>query len=376
MTPWLMAAGDFVPIGGMDTANHALASYLARRGQGAVHLFGHRISADLAGFPDVHVHHIPRPLGMHSLGEPLLTMMATRAARRIRAAGGHVVANGGNMDAGDLTWAHYVHAGYEPTAAGTLNSAIVAARHRRYVEAERRALGHARLVICNSERTVRDVVDRVGVHPARARRVYYGVDPLRFHPHADSARAKAALGCDPATPLVLFAGALGDRRKGFDTLFSAWCHLCKQPDWDTHLLVAGSGAELAAWRTRAAHHEHAAGRVTFVGYSTDMPSLMAAADLLVHPARYEAYGLAVHEALCCGLPAIVSASAGVAERFPNELRPLLLHDTESAAELASRLRTWREGKDHFGQRALLFSSVLGSRTWDDMSREIVAMAGS
>ena len=102
MTPWLMAAGDFVPLGGMDTANHALASYLARRGQGEVHLFGHRVSADLAGFPDVHVHHIPRPFGMHSLGEPLLTMMATRAARRIRAAGGHAVANGGNMDAGDL----------------------------------------------------------------------------------------------------------------------------------------------------------------------------------------------------------------------------------------------------------------------------------
>src|SRR4029079_8952236 len=99
------------------------------------------------------------------------------------------------------------------------------------------------------------------------------------------------------------------------------------------------------------NHEHAAGRVTFVGYSTDMPSLMAAADLLVHPARYEAYGLAVHEAFCCAVPAIVSASAGVAERFPNDLRPLLLHDTESAAELVTRLRTWREGKDHFGERA-------------------------
>jgi len=31
MTAWLLASGDFVPLGGMDTANHALASFLARR---------------------------------------------------------------------------------------------------------------------------------------------------------------------------------------------------------------------------------------------------------------------------------------------------------------------------------------------------------
>ena len=43
MTPWLLASGDFVPLGGMDTANHALASYLARRSNGAVHLVAHRV---------------------------------------------------------------------------------------------------------------------------------------------------------------------------------------------------------------------------------------------------------------------------------------------------------------------------------------------
>ena len=37
---------------------------------------------------------------------------------------------------------------------------------------------------------------------------------------------------------------------------------------------------------------------------------------MVHPARYEAYGLGVHEAICRGLPAIVSAGAGIAELYP------------------------------------------------------------
>ena len=376
MTPWLLASGDFVPLGGMDTANHALASYLARRGEGDVHLVAHRVSPDLVALPAIHVHHVPRPFGLHSFGEPLLTNIATRRARHVRASGGHVMANGGNVDAGDVSWAHYVHAAYEPSAAGAWNAAIVAIRYRHYVAAERRAFKRARLVLCNSARTVEDVVNRIGVDPHRARRVYYGVDSARFRPHADPAAAKTALGLNAAYPLVLFVGALGDRRKGFDTLFSAWCDLCRKSDWDARLLVAGSGAELAAWQARAARHGELAGRVKFLGYRTDVPSLMAAADLVVHPARYEAYGLAVHEALCCGVPAVVSASAGVAERLPADLRGLLLQDVESAAELASRLLTWRGAQDDFRQRTLRFGATLRERSWDDMSRDIAAMAES
>ena len=376
MMPWLLASGDFVPLGGMDTANHALASYLARRGEGDVHLVAHSVSPDLVALPAIHVHRVPRPFGLHSFGEPLLTNIATRRARHVRASGGHVMANGGNVNAGDVSWAHYVHAAYEPSAAGVWNAAIVAIRHRHYVAAERRAFKQARLVVCNSSRTVDDVVMRVGVDPQRVRRVYYGVDPARFRPHADKAAAKATLGYDAVSPLVLFVGALGDRRKGFDTLFSAWCDLCRRSDWDARLLVAGSGAELAAWQARAARHGEVADRVRFLGYRTDVPLLMAAADLVVHPARYEAYGLAVHEALCCGVPAVVSASAGVAERLPEDLRALLLQDVESATELVGRLLTWRGAKDDFRQRTLRFGATLRERTWDDMSRDIAAMAES
>ena len=376
MSTWLLASGDFVPLGGMDTANHALASYLARTRGADVQLVAHRVSSDLAAQSAIHVHHVPRPLGLHSLGGPLLARVAARRARRVRQGGGHVVANGGNVDAGDVCWVHYVHAAYEPSAAGTLYSAVVDTRHRRYVAAERRALGRARLIICNSTRTMSDVVHCAGVHANRVRRVYYGIDSARFHPVSDSASAKTGLGLHPGTPVVLFVGALGDRRKGFDTLFAAWCDLCRSSDWDAQLLVAGSGAERRAWQARAARNGKVADRIVFLGYRTDVPALIAAADLVVHPARYEAYGLAVHEALCCGVPALVSASAGVAERLPDDLRPLLLDEVDSAAELTTRLRTWRASRDRFKERAMVFSAALASRTWDDMSREFVAMVES
>ena len=78
------------------------------------------------------------------------------------------------------------------------------------------------------------------------------------------------------------------------------------------------------------------GRINFLGFIAICRRLLAAADVLVHPARYEAYGLAVHEALCRDIPAIVSREAGVAERFPAALEPLLLDDPDSVDELRTR----------------------------------------
>src|SRR2546428_102724 len=81
------------------------------------------------------------------------------------------------------------------------------------------------------------------------------------------------------------------------------------------------------WQGMAAAHE-LAGRVRFLGFRTDVPDLLRAADVLIAPSRYEPYGLTVHEALCCGLPALVSAAAGVAERYPAELSDLLIPNVE------------------------------------------------
>jgi glycosyltransferase involved in cell wall biosynthesis len=380
MSVWLLVAGDFTTLGGMDTANFALASYLARRGRegqsaeaGEVHLVSHRVAPELAALPAIRVHTVPRPLGVQRFGEPLLRSSARRWRTRL---GGHrlrVVANGGNFDAGDVNWAHYVHAAFTPDAAGW-NRFRVAMNHRRYVVQEREALGRARAVICNSQRTADDVVRLVGVEKDKARVVYYGIDAARFGPvdSGERASSRRALDLPLERPLALFVGALGDRRKGFDTVFDAWRTLSARPEWDADLVVTGTGAELPAWKARAAA-QVPDGRIRFLGFRAEMPAIFAACDLLIHPARYEAYGLAVHEALCRGLPALVSASAGVAERYPEDLGQLLIADPDSAAELVSKLSAWRSDAQ-LRERVAPFASRLRARSWDHMAREIVSIA--
>ena len=117
-------------------------------------------------------------------------------------------------------------------------------------------------------------------------------------------------------------------------------------------------------------------RISFLGYRTDVPALIAAADVMVHPARYEAYGLAVHEAICSGVPTIVSACAGVAERFPATLAPLLLDDPDSASHLCEKLQRWRRDAGEFKRHTRAFATMLRTRSWDDMAREIVGLSES
>ena len=368
MSAWLLVAGDFVPYGGMDVANYNLARYLALESTDDVHLVTHRASEDLAGLPNVQVHHVARPLGGHRLGEPLLRLAADRWRRKLGRSGVRTIANGGNTDAGDVNWVHYVHAAFDPRPSRR-RWLTPGSRHPRYLREEAQALRRAQVVICNSRRTAGDVVSRLGVARERTRVVYYGADPVAFSrvDPEQRAEARSALGVPVNRFVALFVGALGDRRKGFDTLFGAWVELCRRPDWDVDLFVAGAGADLPSWSAAAA--AQAPGRIRFLGFRRDMPALFAAADVLVHPARYEAYGLAVHEALCRGIAAIVSRDAGVAERYPTGLEPLLLDDPDSVDELCVRLRRWRAGQ--FGHdRVAALSDSLRARTWSHMAGEI------
>ena len=46
-----------------------------------------------------------------------------------------------------------------------------------------------------------------------------------------------------------------------------------------------------------------------------MAELMAAADLFVHPAKVESYGLVLEEAQACGTPVLAAKAGGVGETF-------------------------------------------------------------
>src|SRR5579863_9026446 len=342
---WVLVAGDFHRAGGMDRANAEFADYLCAVGAN-VHLVSFRVDADLAAHPNVHVHRATRLAGAHFLAQHRLDRLGRAVAADVIACtpGARVLVNGVNCAWSDINWVHFVHREWQTSARGAplwfrLKHGLDGWSNSRK---ELRVLRGARMVIANSERTRTDLIRDVGVAADRVFTVYLGCgSEWRLSTASQRAAARAWLGAPPDRPLAAFVGALGhDSRKGFDTLWSAWRSLCARSDWDADLIVAGGGRALPQWRGEI-ERAGLGSRVRLLGFTDRVHDVLAAADVLVSPVRYESYGLNVQEALSSGIPAIVSQSAGVAERYPADLNDLLLPNPEDARDLAIRLIRWR-----------------------------------
>jgi glycosyltransferase involved in cell wall biosynthesis len=307
-------------------------------------------------------------------------MALDRCGRRIALAlcrGGRrvlVVGNGGNSLRADISWVHSVHHAWPCVDSGAplwfrAKNRVLKSWAR---DREMRAIPAARIVIANSERTKRDLVSHLSVRPERIHTVYLG--SARDWVPADAEgrrRCRLEWSRNPDRPLVVLIGALGhDANKGVDTLLAAWRKLSTMDGWDAELVIAGAG-DTSRWQTAA---DACGGAVRFIGFTNRVGELLNAADLLVSPVRYEAYGLAVHEALCRGVPVIVSRSAGIAERFPADLDELLLADPVDEHDLAEKLLGWRSDAGLWRRRIQGLSATLRSHSFDDMAARIVEIA--
>ncbi len=374
--PWVLVAGGFHQHGGMDKANAALADFLISRGH-PVHLVAHDVASCLAAHPQITVTRVGRPAGSYFLGNWLLGIRGKMVARAVSAhfPRARVVVNGGNCDGRDINWVHSVHHAwpscddYAPWWFKLKNRIDKSFARRR----ERLTLGNSRIVIANSERTRHDLITTLGVPAEKIHTIYLGADsPPRPIADANRMAARAWLGRNSERPLAAFVGALGyDTNKGIDTLFAAWRRLCSLPDWDVDLVVAGGGRGVESWRRRI-EQAGISSRMTMLGFSDRITDLLTASDVLVSPVRYEAYGLNVQEALCLGVPAIVSATAGISERYPASLSGLILRDPSSVDELAERLLGWRAAMPAWKESVKPLSAELCAHSWRDMARDFVA----
>lgn len=362
----------------MDKANLALGQYLVEQGT-PVHAVCHTADAEFANHPLVTIHRVPRPAGSFFLGRPMLDLHGRRVARSIIRdwPDARVLVNGDNCLWPGINWVHYVHHAWTPRPDEgpwwfriKMNWSCRLVRRR-----EKSAARLGRIFITNSDRTTRDLIERLQIQPRRVHTVYLGAEstwgPVTA---AERAAARKALGIPEGRMVAVFVGALGfEHRKGFDVLFESWKALCADPLWDVDLVVAGSGNALPMWRQKVSEGGFR-DRIHLLGFTSEIHNFLAVADVLVSPARYEAYGLNVQEAICRGIPAVVSKEAGVAERYGSEFQSYLLADPEDQEELAAKIRLWRSQPDVWRERFQRFGESLRAYSWRDMAREIVLIA--
>src|ERR1700730_17897285 len=138
---------------------------------------------------------------------------------------------------------------------------------------------------------------------------------------------------DRAT-VALFSGKLVPWKRPGDLLVAA-----ASLD-DVYVVYAGDGV-LRSELEDAAATLGMTDRVLFLGFvnQTELPAVYRAADVLVLPSAYEAFGLVVNEAFACGVPAIVSSACGSAGDLVRDGLTGYVVGAGDVESLKSRLRT-------------------------------------
>ncbi len=258
------------------------------------------------------------------------------------------------------------HADYMQNAYGRRGTRLrrLSPRHRTLLALERRIFSDPKLIAqCVSRMVQREVADRYGVPKARLPVIHCGVDTERFAPERQgNAREtlRNQIGADTAT-VWLFAGS-GWQRKGLDVAIAA---LARVSDPTTQLWVAGKD-DPARWRALAAR-EGMAERVHFVGERDDLERFYAAADGLLLPSRYDAFGLVCLEAAAAALPVVTSEHTGASELFESCGRVVPgVDDAEAYAGVMNELARPE-------QRAPLAAKALEMARGHDWSRHVARL---
>ena len=228
----------------------------------------------------------------------------------------------------------------------------------------RAVLGAARVVACSSA-AERD--ELAGLDPRATLRVIPNATPLAPSDPAAREAARAALGLDSGAVAALFLGQLEERKRPLDAV--AAVERAAAAGAPLVLLVAGEGPLSGAVAARAGP------AVRPLGFRSDAPALLAAADLLVLPSEREGLPLSVLEAMAHGRPVVVSDGPGNAEAAGDAGVVVPVGDVDALAAAMARLagdRAERVRLGALGRKRVLseFSTERYLASMDALFREV------
>lgn len=189
-------------------------------------------------------------------------------------------------------------------------------RYRTFERMERAVFGPGSgcVILYISERQKAEYIRFYATPENRFRYLPPGV-PQEFclHDPAETASIRKSVRAEfniPEEKILLLQVCSSFRTKGTDRVLEALAALPDELRGKLVFLAVGNDTrnKWPAISGRLGLRE----QVIFTGPRSDVPRLMAAADLMVHPARNEAAGNVLAEAAACGLPVICTSVCGYA----------------------------------------------------------------
>lgn len=142
--------------------------------------------------------------------------------------------------------------------------------------------------------------------------IHNGISPSGWRPPAAAVRTTRARHSPSGDPVVVYFGRL-EWEKGVHDLLAALPRV-RRAYPGTRLVIAGQGRQAAAL-VEQSRKLRVRRSVDFVGHLPDraLVALLAAADAVVLPSRYEPFGIVALEAAAAGAPLVASTAGGLAE---------------------------------------------------------------
>jgi glycosyltransferase involved in cell wall biosynthesis len=163
------------------------------------------------------------------------------------------------------------------------------------------------VILVNSDAVRRDVKRTERNWRGKFRKIYNGVAPIAAGTEEERRAFRAREGI-PAGARVVLSVSNFYPYKGHVELVDAVSRVVPAFPDALFLLAGRDAGTLEACRTLA-HENGVEGNVRFLGNRSDVPDLLRASDLFVHPSHEEGFSNAILEAMACG-KAVVACNVG------------------------------------------------------------------
>lgn len=255
-------------------------------------------------------------------------------------------------------------------------SAYRTVRHPWY---ERLLLPWTTAVVSNSQALLQDFQRRYKYDAKGLHLLPNGLDLQRFAP-AGKQGARAALGLEPQALLVAMVARF-TKVKGHDLALEAFSRVLQREPAARLVLVGHGPLESRIRRQAAALGLESA--VQFLPPDTDVPTLLAAADVALLSSRSESLPRVLVEAAACGCPAVATEVGGCGEVIEEGVSGFVVPPGDAEA-MAGRLLSLLQGQETRQQMgnaarelALIRHSLPGmTRAFEDLCCELLEAASS
>jgi glycosyltransferase involved in cell wall biosynthesis len=195
-----------------------------------------------------------------------------------------------------------------------------------------------------------------GLDEARVRLIPNGVDTTTFSPADAERRAqlRRSLGL-PDAPLVSCVAIINER-KNIDGVLRIWREVTAR-GMTGHLALIGPVPEPGGvFHTRLLNYveqHNLASHVSFLGKRDPVAPYLQASEAFLFPSRQEGMPNSVLEAMACGVPCLVSRSAGTEEIVQHELNGFVFdpHDEANFVDAVAQVLESVGLRDELGSQA-------------------------